>query len=146
MVLTTFDPFGAEFDRLTRWAFGPALSRSRAIPPMDAIRRDGELELRFDLPGFDPDSIEVTVDRGILTVAARREQERTDGEKHLVRERLTGSLTRRVQLSDSLDADNVEAAYADGVLTVRVPVKEAAKPRKIEVRAAEKPELTAAAA
>src|SRR5579875_2016131 len=138
MVLTTFDPFGAEFDRLTRWAFGPALSRSRAIPPMDAIRRDGELELRFDLPGFDPDSIEVTVDRGILTVAARREQERTDGEKHLVRERLTGSLTRRVQLSDSLDAD--------GVLTVRVPVKEAAKSRKIEVRAAEKPELTAAAA
>jgi HSP20 family protein len=146
MVLTTFDPFGTELDQLARWALGSALSRSRSIVPMDAIRRDGEVELRFDLPGFDPGSVEVTVDRGMLTVAASRSQERTDGEKHLIRERLTGSLTRRVQLSDNLDADNVEAAYADGVLTVRIPVKEAAKPRKIEIRTAEKPELTASAA
>ena len=133
MLLTTFDPFTHEFDRFTRRAFGsadyPRLAR------MDAVRRDNEVELRFDLPGIDRESIDVTVDQGVLTVSATRNEEHTGGDKPVIRERLMGSYTRRVRLSDAVDADKIEANYTDGVLTVHVPVAEQAKPRKIEVSA-----------
>ena len=132
MLLATFDPFA--YDRLARRAFGSNGSDSR-LARMDAIRRDNEVELRFDLPGFDRDSIDVTVDRGVLTVSANRSEEHTEGEKPFIRERVMGSYTRRVRLSDAVDADKIEANYADGVLTVHVPVAEQAKPRKIEVSA-----------
>jgi len=102
---------------------------------MDAIRRENDIELRFDLPGIDPESIDVTVDRGVLTVSARRADEYAEGEKPFIRERVMGSYTRRLRLSDTVDAEKIEASYADGVLTVHVPVAEQAKPRKIEVRA-----------
>ena len=127
MLLATFDPFA--YDRLTRRAFG---SDSR-LAKMDAIRRENEVELRFDLPGFDRESIDVTVDHGVLTVSANRSEEHTEGEKPFIRERVMGSYTRRVRLSDAVDADKIEAGYSDGVLTVHVPVAEQAKPRKIEV-------------
>jgi HSP20 family protein len=100
---------------------------------MDTVRRDGELVLRFDVPGFDPEKIDVTVDRGVLTVSATREETKTEGESPVVRERLFGSFTRRVRLSDNLDADSIEASNNDGVLEIRIPVREEAKPRKIEV-------------
>jgi len=121
MLLTTFDPFAqrADYRRLAR---------------MDAIRRENEVELRFDLPGIDPESIDVSVDRGVLTVKASRNEEYTEGEKPVIRERVMGSYVRRVRLSDAVDAEKIEAGYTDGVLTVHVPVAEAAKPRKIEVR------------
>ena len=135
MLLTTFDPF-AEFDRLARGAFGPA--RGARVSPavrMDAIRREHDVQLRFDLPGIDPASIDVTVDRGVLSVSAKRDEEYAEGEKPFIRERVMGSYTRRLRLSDAVDADKIEASYTDGVLTVHVPVLEQAKPRKIEVRA-----------
>jgi len=121
MLLTTFDPFAqrADYRRLAR---------------MDAIRREDEVELRFDLPGIDPESIDVSVDRGVLTVKASRNEEYTEGEKPVIRERVMGSYVRRVRLSDAVDAEKIEAGYTDGVLTVHVPVAETAKPRKIEVR------------
>ena len=121
MLLTTFDPFAqrADYRRLAR---------------MDAIRRENEVELRFDLPGIDPESIDVSVDRGVLTVKASRNEEYTEGEKPVIRERVMGSYTRRLRLSDAVDAEKIEASYTDGVLSVHVPVAEAAKPRKIEVR------------
>jgi HSP20 family protein len=121
MLLTTFDPFAqrADYRRLAR---------------MDAIRRENEVELRFDLPGIDPESIDVSVDRGVLTVKASRNEEYTEGEKPVIRERVMGSYVRRVRLSDAVDAEKIEADYTDGVLTVHVPVAETAKPRKIEVR------------
>jgi len=121
MLLTTFDPFAqrADYRRLAR---------------MDAIRRENEVELRFDLPGIDPESIDVSVDHGVLTVKASRNEEYTEGEKPVIRERVMGSYVRRVRLSDTVDAEKIEAGYTDGVLTVHVPVAEAAKPRKIEVR------------
>ena len=121
MLLTTFDPFTqrADYRRLAR---------------MDAIRRENEVELRFDLPGIDPESIDVSVDHGVLTVKASRNEEYTEGEKPVIRERVMGSYVRRVRLSDAVDAEKIEAGYTDGVLTVHVPVAEAAKPRKIEVR------------
>ena len=101
---------------------------------MDAVRQEDGIVLRFDLPGIDPDSIEVTVDRGVLTVSAKRAQEYAEGEKPFIRERMTGSFTRKVHLADAVDADHIEAGFDTGVLTVRVPVPEQAKPRKIEVR------------
>ena len=133
MMLTTFDPFASEFDRFARRAFGSA--DYRRLARMDAIRRENEVELRFDLPGIDPESIDVTVERGVLSVSARRGEEYTEGEKPFIRERVMGSYARRVRLSDADDADKIEASYTDGVLTVHVPVLEQAKARKIEVRA-----------
>ena len=138
MYLTTFDPFARDlqrqFDRVARTTFGPS-----AGMPMDAVRREGDVELRFDVPGIDPDSIEVTVDRGVLSVSVTRtdEQSENGSEKFVVRERRTGTVTRRVRLSENLNAEGVEADYRNGVLQVRIPVLEQAKPRKIEVRQAD---------
>ena len=129
MLLTSFDPF-AEFHRVLRTADG-----GHAAMRMDVIRRDGEVELRFDLPGIDTDSIDVTVDRGWLTVSAKRSEEYADGEKPYVRERVMGSFTRRLRLSDAVDAENISAAYDAGVLRVTVPLQERSLPRKIEVSA-----------
>ncbi|MFG6200577.1 Hsp20/alpha crystallin family protein [Nonomuraea sp. JJY05] len=135
MLLTSIDPFVQEFerqfDRLTRQA---AAQGSGAAMPMDGIRRADDVVLRFDLPGIDPDSIEVTVDRGVLSVTARREEEFGEDERVFVRERVMGSFTRRVYLSEHLDADAIEAAYSNGVLAVRIPVLERAKPRKVAIQ------------
>ena len=131
MLLTSIDPFMQEFERQF-----DRFTRRAAVMPMDGIRRKDEVVLRFDLPGIDPDSIEVTVDRGVLTVGARREEEFGEDEQLFVRERTMGTYTRRVYLSEQLDASGVEAAYEDGVLSVRIPVLEQAQPRKVEVRSA----------
>jgi HSP20 family protein len=140
MYLTTIDPF----DRIVRRAFTPAglgtaafgpAASARALP-MDTLRRDGEVVLRFDVPGVDPEKIDVTVDHGVLSVSATREEAKAEGDEQIVRERYFGSFTRRVRLSDNLDADAIAASHADGVLELRIPVREAAKPRKIEVSAA----------
>lgn len=133
MYLTTRDPFTRDFDRIVRRAFGTGFGPASTALPMDTVRRDGELVLRFDVPGVDPEKIDVTVDRGVLTVSATREETKTEGETPVVRERLYGSFTRRIRLSDNLDADAIEASNHDGVLEVRIPVREEAKPRKIEV-------------
>lgn len=136
MLLTSFDPF-AEFHR----AFGA--DRSPASVRMDAIRRDNEIELRFDLPGIDTGSIDVTVDRGVLTVSARRSEEYSENEKPFVRERVMGSFTRRLRLADSVNADQIAASYEGGVLTVKVPFAERALPRKIEIATPDHAAVTA---
>jgi HSP20 family protein len=110
---------------------------------MDAVRRDGEIELRFDLPGIDADSIDVTVDRGVLTVTAKRNEEFAQDEKPFVRERVMGTFTRRLRLSDTVDAEKISAGYDDGVLTVSVPLTERAQPRKIEVSTQDRAAVTA---
>ena len=138
MYLTTLDPISRDFDRIVRRAFGPAFgagfgSAFGTALPMDTVRRDGELVIRFDVPGIDPEKIDVTVNRGVLTVSATREEERTEGESPVVRERLFGKFTRSVRLPETVDADSVEASNHDGVLEIRIPVREEAKPRKIEV-------------
>jgi HSP20 family protein len=145
MYLTTLDPISRDFDRIVRRAFGGSslahgalnhggLSYAPALP-MDTVRRDGEVVLRFDVPGVDQDKIDVTVDKGVLTVSATREETKTEGENPVVRERLFGSFTRRIRLSDNLDAVAIEASHQDGVLEIRIPVREEAKPRKITVGA-----------
>jgi len=110
---------------------------------MDAVRREQEVELRFDLPGIDTDSIDVTVDRGVLTVSATRTNEYAEGEKPYIRERITGSFTRRIRLSDSVDAEKIAAQYDGGVLTVTVPLTERAQPRKVQVRTEARAEVEA---
>ena len=141
MYLTTLDPISRDFDRIVRRAFGGPAFAGRALGsagyapalPMDTIKRDGELVLRFDVPGVDAEKIDVTVDKGVLSVSATRDEERAEGENPVVRERLFGSFTRRVRLSDNLNADAIEASHAGGVLELRIPVREEAKPRKITV-------------
>ncbi|QXJ22249.1 Hsp20/alpha crystallin family protein [Actinomadura graeca] len=135
MLLTSIDPFVQEFerqfDRAVRQFNG---QNGGAGMPMDGIRRADDVVLRFDLPGADPGSIEVTVDRGVLSVSARREEEYGENERVFVRERTMGTFTRRVYLSEHLDAEAIEAAYDNGVLAVRIPVLEKAKPRKVAIQ------------
>ena len=132
MYYTRFDPFTRDFqrqfDRLARHAFGPA-----AALPLDVVRHENDVTLRLDAPGIDPANIEVTVDRGFLTITGKREEERTENDTFFVRERTMGTFTRRLRLPQNLNADAVEASYHNGVLEVRVPVLEQAKPRKIEI-------------
>lgn len=139
MLLT--DPFLRDFDRITsRMLTG---TNTAAVMPMDGVRRESDVLLTFDLPGVDPESIEVTVDKRVLTVSAKR-QDPYEQDAHLfLRERPTGTFTRRVHLSEDLDGEQVEAGYDGGVLAVRVPLAETAKPRKIEIKHGGKAELTA---
>ncbi len=133
MYFTSFDPFARDFQRqLARRAYGQF---PRAA--LDIVRHENDVTLRLDVPGIDPEQLEVTVDRGILTVSGKREEERTENDKFFVRERTMGTFTRRLRLPETLNANAVEASYANGVLEVRIPVTEQAKPRKIEIRKVE---------
>ena len=131
MLLASFDPF-VEFDRVARRTFGTAnwTARVRSAMPMDAIRGKDEVLLRFDLPGVDAESIDVTVDRGVLTVSAKRTEVAGEDEKLITRERVTGSFSRRLSLGDKVDFDKIEADFADGVLTVPLTGLECAQHRK----------------
>jgi len=145
VLLTSYDPFTQEFDRLARRVFGTtngAVSR-RSVMPMDVIRRKDEVELRFDLPGIDPESLEVTVDRGVLTVSAKRAEEYAEGENPYRRERVMGTFTRRVSLSDTIDSEKIDAGYTNGVLSVRLPLLEKAQPRKVEIHTDGQKEIAA---
>ncbi|MGW0067827.1 Hsp20/alpha crystallin family protein [Streptosporangium sandarakinum] len=137
MLLTSIDPFVQEFDRqfdrLARQTLGWGQGDTRGAMPLDGVRRKDDVLLKFDLPGADPDSVEVTVDRGVLTVSARREEEYAEDDRLFVRERPMGTFTRRVYLSEHLDSEKIDAAYSNGVLALRIPVLERAKPRKVEI-------------
>ena len=143
MLLASFDPF-AEFDRLARRASRAGYwTAVRSAMPMDVIRGKDEVQLRFDLPGVDAESIDVTVDRGVLTVSAQRTDTTGEDEKLITRERVTGSFTRRLSLGDSLDTETIEAVFAEGVLTVRLPLLATAQPRKVEISTDSKKEIAA---
>lgn len=133
-MLLRFDPF-RELDRLaTR---GPLDAGSSL--PMDAVRRGDTVEVSLDLPGADPDSIEVLVERDLLTVRAERQAPATgEGDVVLAAERSHGRVTRRLILGEVLDGDRVEADYDRGVLVLRIPVAQRAKPRKVAVSVGEK--------
>jgi HSP20 family protein len=145
MLLTSRDPFVLEFDRLAQRVFGATNGTAKAatVMPMDIIRRKDEVLIRFDLPGVDAESIDATVDRDVLSVSAKRTQESGEDEKLITRERVTGSFTRRVYLGDTLDSEKIEAAYADGVLSVRLPLLAKAQPRKVEIHTDSKTEIAA---
>ena len=100
---------------------------------MDAYRRGDEFVIAFDLPGVDPSSIDMTVEKNVLTVRAERRWERSEGDEILVNERHHGTFTRQLFLSEGLDTDAIQSAYEHGVLRVTIPVAEKAKPRKVEI-------------
>src|SRR5688572_5685467 len=128
-MLMRFDPF-REWDRLTQQASGT--SNRLAAMPMDAYRQDDRFVVHFDLPGVEPSSIELTVQRNVLTVSAERSWD-NQGQEFIANERQQGSFSRQLFLGDTLDANRIEADYDRGVLTVTIPVAEQAKPRKIEI-------------
>ena len=130
-MLMRTDPF-RDLDRLTEQVFG-TVSRPTTMP-MEAWRQDGEFVVEFDLPGVEPDSIDVDVERNVLTVRAERASHRPAEAEVIAAERPTGTFGRELILGDSLETSKVTADYADGVLTLRIPIAEQAKPRKIEVR------------
>ena len=104
---------------------------------MDAYRVGDVVTVEFDLPGIDPDSIDLQVERGELRLSAERRRRTPEGASYLVQERRDLKVSRRVMLGDTLDVDHVDAEYLDGVLTLRIPLRESAKPRQVEVRRGE---------
>ena len=129
-MLMRFDPF-RELDRLTEQAFGTA--GRPGFMPLDAYRHDGQFVVQLDLPGVDPASIEVTVEKDVLTVSAQRQWPRTEGQQVVAAERPQGTFSRQLFLGEALDADGIHAAYDNGVLTITLPVAEQAKPRKVAI-------------
>jgi HSP20 family protein len=132
MLLRTADPF-RDFDRLTQQLLGT--TNRPAVMPMDAWREGDSFVIEFDLPGAAKDTIDLDIERNVLTVRAERIVRNGDWEM-LATERPKGHFSRQLVLGDNLDLERIEAAYADGVLRLRIPVAEKAKPRKIEVRSA----------
>ncbi|KOX11890.1 Hsp20/alpha crystallin family protein [Nocardiopsis sp. NRRL B-16309] len=130
MMLMRTDPF-REFDRITQRLLSDTV-RPGAMP-MDAYREDDTFVVSFDLPGVRPDSIDLELERNVLTVRAERAETAAKGREMVIAERPSGTFSRELFLGESLDGDNITAEYADGVLTLRVPVAEQAKPRKISV-------------
>ena len=128
-MLMRFDPF-RELDRVTQQLWSGARP---PVMPMDAYRHGEEFVVQFDLPGVDPDSIDLTVEKNVLTVSAQRSWQPQEGDQVVASERPQGSFSRQLFLGESLDTDHISAGYANGVLTVTIPVAEAAKPRKVEI-------------
>jgi HSP20 family protein len=130
-MLMRFDPF-REVDRVAEQV-DQVFRRGSSVMPMDAVRHGDRVFVNFDLPGVDPDSIDLTVERDMLTVTASRRFEKAEGDEVLANERQQGTFTRRVLLGESLDTSELEAAYDHGVLSITIPVAEQAQPRKIAV-------------
>jgi HSP20 family protein len=129
-MLVRTDPF-RDLDRLTQQFFGT--SARPAVMPMDAWREGDEFVIEFDLPGVDPNSVDLDVERNVLTVRAERPLREAQGEQ-LASERPRGVFSRQLILGDNLDTDRVSASYDNGVLRLQIPVAEKAKPRKIAIR------------
>ena len=131
---TRFVPLN-QFDRLAASFFAP----SREVPrldrqiPVDAVQRDDRLVLAFDLPGVGEDGIELSLERRVLTVRAERANDVREEDQVFLAERPWGPTSRQVVLGDTLDLEQVTASYADGVLTVTIPVAPQSKTRKIEI-------------
>ncbi|MBB4908455.1 Hsp20/alpha crystallin family protein [Actinophytocola algeriensis] len=135
-MLMRTDPF-RELDRFAQQVLGTATPGTWSKPaamPMDAYRAGNEFVVCFDLPGVDPSAIEVDIERNVLTVKAeRRPLPGGDDVQMQVTERPLGVFSRQLFLGDTLDTDHISADYSAGVLTVRIPVAEKAKPRRIEI-------------
>ncbi len=129
-MLMRFDPF-RELDQVAQQVLRQTAARPGA--PMDAYRHGDQFIVQFDLPGVDPSSIDLTVEKNVLNVTATRERSFAEGDEVLVAERPQGEFRRQLFLGEQLDADNVAAEYEDGVLTLTLSVAEQAKPRKVEI-------------
>jgi HSP20 family protein len=131
-MLMRTDPF-RDLDRLTQQVFGTNGTLARpSVMPMDAWREDNTFVVEFDLPGVRPDSIDLDVERNVVTVKAERSARDVETE-FIAAERPRGVFSRQLILGDTLDTENIGATYDSGVLTLRIPVAEQAKPRKIMI-------------
>lgn len=130
-MLMRTDPFQV-LDRLSQQWFGNGFARTSAMP-MDAYREGDRFVVHFDLPGVSPESIDIDVERNVLTVRAERGRVVDENVETLVSERPTGTYSRQLFLGETLDTDDIEAGYDAGVLTLRIPVAEQAKPRRIAI-------------
>ncbi len=119
------------FDRLTQQVLGTP-ARPAAMP-IDAYRHGEDFVVELDLPGVEADSIDLTVEKNVLSVHAERTRGGLDGVEYLVAERPQGTFSRQLFLGDSLDSDRIDARYRDGVLTLRLPIAERAKPRRVPI-------------
>ena len=135
-MLMRFDPF-RQLENVTQVLGRQAAAMRAQSMPMDAYREGDRFIVKFDLAGVDPSTIDLTVERNEVTVSAERSWEPTDEQQVVIAERPQGTFTRQLFLGDSLDVDNMQASYDNGVLTLEIPVSEQAKPRKIEVSASE---------
>ncbi|MGN6472811.1 MAG: Hsp20/alpha crystallin family protein [Mycobacteriales bacterium] len=133
MLLERFDPFLAEFDRLAQRTLGTA---DGVGLPMDIVRSGDDLIVRMDLPGVKAEDVKITLENRTLTIGAQRRATWAEGDQVLVQERFDGEISRRVRVPEWVDAEAVAADYVDGVLTVRLPLAERAKPRTISVNGA----------
>ena len=128
-----FDPF-RELDRLSQDVYQATNRRAQtAVMPIDAYRQGDGFLVHFDLPGVNPDDVELTVEKNVLTVRAERGPSWAGDAELIVTERPQGSFSRQIFLAETLDTDRIEASYDAGVLTVRIPVAEAAKPRRVSI-------------
>jgi HSP20 family protein len=146
MLLRT-DPF-RDLDRVANQVLGTP-ARPAAMP-LDAFRLGEEFVVELDLPGVDPSTIELTVEKNVLTVQAERQRASAESSELLIGERPHGTFRRQLFLGEALDTDRIEASYHEGVLTVSLPMAEKARPRRIEVQPVSAPidghaELTASA-
>jgi HSP20 family protein len=129
-MLMRFDPF-REFDRIGQQFWGQART---PLLPLDAYRSGDQFVVHVDIPGVDPDSIELTVERNVLVLKAERSWQPAEGAEVVTAERPQGSFTRQLFLGENLDVDQIQASYEHGVLTLRLPVAQAAKPRRVEIQ------------
>ena len=130
MTVLRFDPF-QEFDRLTRQMLGSG--RMPRSMPMEAYRRGDQFFIHLDLPGVNPEEVQLTVERNVVSVRAERRSLWQEGDEVLVDETPQGTFGRQLFLGDNLDAGRLEASFDQGILTLTVPVAEQAKPRRIQV-------------
>jgi HSP20 family protein len=140
-MLMRTDPF-RDLDRLAQQLVGAGTSTRPSVMPLDAWREGDAFVIEFDLPGVQPETLDIDVERNVLTVRAERPSKNGDWEM-LAAERPTGLFSRQLVLGDNLDLDRLEARYDAGVLKLTVPVAERAKPRKIEVTTGGRQETTA---
>ena len=136
-MLMRSDPF-REMDRIAQMAT-EATQTPRSFP-LDAYRRGDEFIVQFDLPGVDASSIDLTVERNVLTVKGERRFARQEGDEIIAAERPQGIFTRQLFLGDTLDGERIGAAYHDGVLTLTIPISERAKPRRVEISTQGRPQ------
>jgi HSP20 family protein len=131
MIIQT-DPFRDLDTLFSRLSAGRPQSNG-GVMPMDAFRRGNDVWVHIDLPGVKAESLDITVERSVLTIAAERSWQRQESDQPYFGERYRGTFRRQIQLGDGLDMENLEADLHDGVLTLRIPVAEQAKPRKVTI-------------
>ncbi|ARX89441.1 MULTISPECIES: Hsp20/alpha crystallin family protein [Streptomyces] len=132
-MLMRTDPF-REMDRIAQQLMGPGTWSKPSVMPMDAYREGDEYVVAFDVPGVAADAIDIDVERNMLTVKAeRRPTAKADAVKMDLSERPLGAFSRQIVLADTLDTERIQADYEAGVLTLRIPIAERAKPRKVSI-------------